>query len=500
MAPNQDSLNHFVPYKGNHHVIFGNGKKLPITHMGSSTIANNIPLRNVLVIPNLTKKLLSISKLTTDHPVDVFFSQYFFYIQDWKTKQVLAKGTCEKGLYVLKDEPRAFVAEVSNKASYVLWHARLGHVSYDIISVLNKFGVLIVTSLLPKPTICISCQLAKGQRLPFDNNLKRACYPLDLVHCDLWGPAPIISKDGYRYYVVFIDDYSRFTWFYPLKTKTGFYTVLPVFIKLVQTQFSRKIKIFQSDGGTEFVNHTVRKIFEENGTFHRYSCPYTPQQNGRAERKHRHIVETGLAMLFNSRVPTSYWVDAFSSATFIINRLPTPILENASPFQLLFDQVPQYSNFRVYGCQVFPYLRDYAKHKLEPRSLPCVFIGYSSQHKGYRCLDPITSRVFITRQARFNESCLPFKDSSGTIDITKLEIITFLDDASQPHSSTVPPPTPPTSHFLTPNSPSLPTPCPLCTSASDSSQNQTGSYTSQPNITLEPNPTTDPLTSPIESV
>ncbi|GJW54467.1 retrovirus-related pol polyprotein from transposon TNT 1-94, partial [Tanacetum coccineum] len=114
------------------------------------------------------------------------------------------------GLYVLKDEPTAFIAtaKVIKPASYELWHARLGHVSFDVISTLNKLGVLSITSLLPKPILCTPCQLAKGQRLPFTINAKRSSHPLDLIHCDLWGPAPICSKDGYRYYVAFIDDYS----------------------------------------------------------------------------------------------------------------------------------------------------------------------------------------------------------------------------------------------------------------------------------------------------
>lgn len=107
-----------------------------------------------------------------------------------------------------------------------------------------------VTSILPKPTVCEPCQLSKGQKLPFERNYKRVLYLLDIVHCDLWGPAPICSKDGYLYYVISIDDHSRFTWFYPLKTNIDFYSVLPAFINLVQTQCSRKIKVFQSDGGT----------------------------------------------------------------------------------------------------------------------------------------------------------------------------------------------------------------------------------------------------------
>lgn len=78
-------------------------------------------------------------------------------------------------------------------------------------------------------------------------------------------------------------------------------------MKFVQSPFSRKIKIFQSDGGTEFLNHNVKQLFEANGTYHRISCPYTSQQNGHIERKHRHPIETGLAMLFNRRIPPRFW-------------------------------------------------------------------------------------------------------------------------------------------------------------------------------------------------
>ncbi|GKB16752.1 retrovirus-related pol polyprotein from transposon TNT 1-94 [Tanacetum coccineum] len=204
---------------------------------------------------------------------------------------------------------------------------------------------------------------------------------------------------------------------------------MSVFMKLVQTQFSTKIKVFQSDGGTEFVNQHVRGLLEENGTFHRLSCPYTPQQNGRVERKHRHVVETGLAMLFNGRVPPKYWAEAFSSAVYIINRLPTPVLDHKSPFEVLFSRTPSYGNFRAFACRVYPYLRDYASHKLAPRSLPCIFMGYSSQYKGYRCLDPCTSRTYITQHARFDENVFPFSNNSSTANEATLPLHVFVDDS-----------------------------------------------------------------------
>lgn len=141
---------------------------------------------------------------------------------------------------------------------------------------------------------------------------------MDLVHCDLWGPAPVFSNDGYRYYVIFVDDYSRFTWLYPLHAKSDFYEVLVRFHNLVCDQFSTNIKCFQSDGGTGFVNTRVREFFDVKGIHHRLPCPYTPQQNGRAERKHRHITETGLSLMFHASTPSCFWLDAFSSAVYII--------------------------------------------------------------------------------------------------------------------------------------------------------------------------------------
>lgn len=156
-------------------------------------------------------------------------------------------------------------------------------------------------------------------------------------------------------------------------------------------QFSLKLKIFQSDGGTEFLNNRVRNLFLKNGTHHQMSCPYTPQQNGRAERKHCHLTKTGLTMLFGANAPADRWVNAFSSAAYVINRLPTKLLNNKSPFELLYVVVPNYDNFKPFRCRVFPYLRPYAEHKLAPQSLECIFIGYCSQYIGYKCLLPIES-------------------------------------------------------------------------------------------------------------
>lgn len=193
-----------------------------------------------------------------------------------------------------------------------------------------------------------------------------------------------------------------------MKLKSDFFDIFIQFQKLVKNQHSTKIKIFQSDGGAEFKSNHFQFHLRQNGIQHQMSCPYTPSQNGRAERKHRHITETGLALLFHSHVPSYFWVDAFSTATYIINRLPTSILNNISPFELLYCKPPNYENFHPFGCRVYPCLRDYAPNKFSPRSLPCIFLGYNTTYKGFRCFDSHTSRTYITRHACFDEIYFPF--------------------------------------------------------------------------------------------
>ncbi|GLT71533.1 hypothetical protein SLA2020_435440 [Shorea laevis] len=146
------------------------------------------------------------------------------------------------------------------------------------------------------------------------------------------------------------------------------------------------------------------------------ACPYTHQQQGSVERRHRQIVETGLALLASSSVPQRYWDEAFVTASFLINRLPTPMLKNKSPTEKLFHKPPDYNFLRVFGCACWPHLRPYNKHKMDFRSKMCVFLGYSPQHHGYKCLHFPTGRIYISRNVVFDEELFPFAATSNISD------------------------------------------------------------------------------------
>jgi len=160
-----------------------------------------------------------------------------------------------------------------------------------------------------------------------------------------------------------------------------------------------KSKVSKQIGGWIF---SSQQIFPINWN---WSCPHTHQQQGCTERKHRHIIDTTLALLSDSGVPKRFWDEECQTSCYLINCLPTPILQHLSPFQKLFGRPPYYY-LKKFSCQCFPNLRPYNTYKFEFRSKACIFMGNSSHQKGYRCYHLETEKFFISRDVV--ESVFPF--------------------------------------------------------------------------------------------
>lgn len=181
------------------------------------------------------------------------------------------------------------------------------------------------------------------------------------------------------------------------------------FHAFVRTQFARPVQAFQTDNGREFDNHTLRNLYSEHGILLRLSCPYTSQQNGKAEQILRTLNDSVRALLLHAALPPVFWVEALHTSTFLLNRRPCKPKSLATPFSLLFSRDPDYTFLKVFGCLCYPNTASTSTNKLSRRSVACVFIGYSQDHRGYRCYDLSTRKVLTSRHVYFDEAVVPFR-------------------------------------------------------------------------------------------
>lgn len=154
----------------------------------------------------------------------------------------------------------------------------------------------------------------------------------------------------------------------------------------------------------------LHSFFKQIGIAHQVSCPHAHQQNGSAERKQRHIVDVGLSLLSQASMPLKFWDKAFLTVVFLINQIPSKVIDFDTPIVRLQGKAPDYSFLRVFGCAVWPNLRPYNTLKLQFCSKRCVFIGYNNLHKGFKCLNPSDGRVYISRDVVFDEIVFPFSE------------------------------------------------------------------------------------------
>jgi hypothetical protein len=218
---------------------------------------------------------------------------------------------------------------------------------------------------------------------------------------------PIFIEYHSRYYVSFVDDFSKHVWIYLIRHKSEVFQIFHTFQSLVERTFNRKILAMQTDWGGEY--QKLNTFFTRIGISHKVSCPHTHQQNGAVERKHQYIVEVGLSLLAHAHMPLKYWDEAFATAAYLINRTPSHVIGHQTPIQKLTGASLNYSHLRVFRCVCWPNLRPY-NTKLAFRSTRCVFLGYSTIHKGYKCLDVANGRVYISRDVVFDESIFPFAE------------------------------------------------------------------------------------------
>lgn len=273
---------------------------------------------------------------------------------------------------------------------------------------------------------CDICFRAKQTRLTFPDSSHNAKEVFDLIHCDVWGPYRTIAFCGSHYFLTIIDDKSRAVWLYLLPNKALVSQQIKDFLILIERQFSKKVKTLRSDNGTEFM--CLTQFFKEQGIIHETSCVHTPQQNGRAERKHRHILNIARALRFQANLPIEFWGECVLTAGHLINRTPTVLLNNKTPYEILHGEPPSISHLRVLGCLAYAHNKNTKGDKFASRSRRCILLGYPSGTKGWKLFDLEQDAVFISRDVEFQEDVFPYSDKNSTVEDIPIAI-------SMPHAS-----------------------------------------------------------------
>ncbi|KAK2988104.1 hypothetical protein RJ640_023853 [Escallonia rubra] len=405
-------------------VTTANGTPAPIVGEGHLPLTSNMNLDSVLVVPSLDYNLLPVSQITTALFCVVIFWPNFCVFKDIHTKQMIGCGVRRGKLYYLdlvsksSDKlRRALMVNDSEgemqKSEIWFWHRCLGHASFGY---LKKLFPSLFTKCDVSSFQCEVCELAKSHRVSFPLALNKSPDPFMIIHSDVWGPSKVNSLGGSRRFVTFIDDCTRMIWVQLMKSKSEVNVLFQQFCKMIHTQYNVRIQVLRSDNGGEYLSAELQQYLKAHGIIHQTTCSNTPQQNGVAERKNRHLLEVVRASLIEAHLPLSYWGEVLISTAYLINRVPSRTIDYQTPSQALVEAIvaPVLPNLppHVFYCVAFVHLHKHQRNKLSPRALRCVFVGYAAHQKGYRCYHPLTHKMFITLDVVFHEDLMYFSTES----------------------------------------------------------------------------------------
>lgn len=400
--------------------------KIEAKGRGSVRIAEcNVLLNDVLFVPELQCNFISVGKVAAKDIVK--FNAREARILDSNGKTVLtAKKVGDLFLYASGKMNLFFM----NESESLKWHYRYGHLNVASLRQLSDENLVHGMKLkFPNEINCAVCLKSKCTTKPFTHSQNRASNLLEIIHTDICGPVNKDSIGGARYILTFIDDRSRFVFVYFLKNKDETFEKFREFKTMVECQTGKKIKVLRSDNGTEFVNNNFDTYLKQHGIVRQLTVPYTPQQNGVAERFNRTLVEMARSMLVASNLDESLWAEAVNTAAYLRNRAPTRALDNSTPYEVWFNRKPVVKHLKIFGSTAIA-LNKKHHHKFRPKGIEYVIVGYSNTSKAYRLYDKSTRKIVISRDVNFIENITgkDFADISITRDVDLTSDISIKGD------------------------------------------------------------------------
>jgi hypothetical protein len=351
----------------------------------------NYTLNNVLLVPSLSKNLLSVRAIT-DHDGKVIFDKHNVIIQK-DNREIIQGYKNDRGLYTIEINQNIY------EAYLVEWHRKMGHIGFNNLRKLEKMAVGINIKKEEQEYFCEICAKAKQTRLPFKTERERASRPLQIIHTDVMGPISPKTWDGYSYVLTLLDDYTHFTKIYLMKYKSETFNNIKHFANEVENMHNLKISKIRCDNGGEYKNNNFQSWCREKGIIIDYTVPYSPQLNGKAERLNRTLMEKARALIFDSKLNKEMWGEAIYTSTYLTNRSPSETI-GCTPAEMWYNRKPNLSNIKLFGSVT--YLKNLQPlKKLDERCKKFILVGYAPV--GYRLWDPIKRKIIIGRDVIINE-------------------------------------------------------------------------------------------------
>lgn len=358
-------------------------------------------VKNVFYVPNLRKNLLSVKCLENANIKVVFQNgKVQLYQEGIKIGEGIRSTLYELELHVNSTE--CCVSEVECEESK-LWHRRLGHLSYSEMKklVTNKLVEGMNDLKLNKVEFCEACVNGKLTRMPFATRTKSNRL-LGLVHSDVCGPISPITSEGHKYFVTFIDDFSNFTIVYLLKAKSEVTECFQEYYDMTGNMFGQFVSKLRCDNGGEYVAQELIDFCRKKGVILDYTVPYTPEQNGKAERMNRSLVERARTMIDESGGEKQLWGEAVRTAVYVVNRSPTASVVGATPAEIWYGHKPNVQNLRVFGCAAYSHIPKELRTKMDKKAEKCILVGYAPN--GYRLLNLEKGKIIVSRDVKFDEN------------------------------------------------------------------------------------------------
>ena len=402
----KNQFKHYEVAAQGHEVLMRNNNAVKVHGKGTIEIhftsGNKLILINVLYVPEIRKNLISANLLCKGGFKTVLESDKLILS---KNGVFVGKGYACDGMFKLSvnsivNNKNKNISVYMVDSSINLWHSRLAHINFTSLKFMAKNGY--ITYRNDNHDKCEICIQAKMTKLPFPKS-ERNYEILQIIHSDICELNGNLTRGGNIYFSTFIDDYSRYTYVYLMKCKDEVFNKFKVYKSIVENQKEKKIKILRSDRGGEYFPTIFSSFCEEHRIIHQRTSPYTPQQNGLAERKNRTLVDMVNSMLLSSQLPFNLWGEALLSVCHIHNRIPSKITKT-SPYELWNGRKPNLSYIRVWGCLAFYRVPDPKRTKLGPREMKSVFVGYAKNSKTYMLLDLESNVIMESRDVQFLEN------------------------------------------------------------------------------------------------